>query len=158
MTTLARTETEARTGREQGARRVVVELHKRPLRRHPGRGTVIVPTPAHSAVACRVRRRSATARALDVLGALVLTALAVVALGLLAQLRGVDDGPALPEAVSIVEVDPGESLWQLARRVAPDSPSGAVVNRIVELNELPDHVVHAGQPLRVPDGRKPPQP
>ncbi|SDN61719.1 LysM peptidoglycan-binding domain-containing protein [Allokutzneria albata] len=153
MASLTRTEAEIRPEDEQRARRVVVELHRRPLRRHPGRGTVIVPAPAHAVIACRVRRRSRAARVRGVLGALVLTAVAVVALGLLAQLRGVGDGPDVPEAVSVVEVDPGESLWQLARRVAPDSPSGAVIDRIVELNELSDHVVYPGQPLRVPDGR-----
>ncbi|WP_344875275.1 LysM peptidoglycan-binding domain-containing protein [Allokutzneria multivorans] len=110
---------------------------------------------ASRAVACRVRRRSVAERVRGVLVALALTAVAVVALGLLAQLRGIGDGPGVPEAVSIVEVGPGESLWQLARRVAPDSPSGAVIERIVELNELSDHVVHPGQPLRVPDGRAP---
>ncbi|WP_246843013.1 LysM peptidoglycan-binding domain-containing protein [Allokutzneria sp. NRRL B-24872] len=137
---------------------MVVELHRRPLRGHPGGGTVIVPAARHAAiasraVACRVRKRSLAARVRGMLAALALTAVAVVGLGLLAQLRGIGDGPDVPESVSVVEVDPGESLWQLARRVAPDSPSGAVIERIVELNELSDHVVHPGQPLRVPDGR-----
>lgn len=45
-------------------------------------------------------------------------------------------GAALPERLSVVRVERGETLQHLAARVAPDAPTGAVVDRIRELNGL----------------------
>ena len=45
-------------------------------------------------------------------------------------------------------------LWrrQVARRVAPDAPVSAVVDRIKELNKLPSVALNAGQTLIAPVG------
>jgi LysM domain len=47
-------------------------------------------------------------------------------------------------------VQPGETLWQVAVAVAPDTDPRETVARIVELNDLPDASVRAGQTLLVP--------
>ena len=47
-------------------------------------------------------------------------------------------------------VQPGETLWQVAVAVAPDADPRDTVARIVELNNLPDASVRAGQTLLVP--------
>jgi hypothetical protein len=71
--------------------------------------------------------------------------MAVVGLGMLA---GAVE-PSVPTETTVVRVQPGESLWELAGRVAPDSDAGAVVERIRELNGV-EGAVHPGQPLTVP--------
>lgn len=71
---------------------------------------------------------------------------AVVGLGALSG----SVGPRVPDETTVVRVRAGESLWQLASRVAPDSETSAVVSRIRELNGIEDTVVHPGQPLVVP--------
>ena len=62
-------------------------------------------------------------------------------------------GEPVPEATTVVVVGAGETIWQVARRLAPESQPGAVVQRIRELNQLPGSAVQPGQPLQVPDGR-----
>ena len=49
-----------------------------------------------------------------------------------------------------VTVQPGESLWQLATRVAPHVDPRLVVDQIVDLNHLSSPQVFAGQQLVVP--------
>ena len=61
-------------------------------------------------------------------------------------------GEPVPEATTVVVVGAGETIWQVARRLAPESQPGAVVQRIRELNQLPGSALQPGQPLRVPDG------
>jgi hypothetical protein len=58
-------------------------------------------------------------------------------------------GPSVPSSTTVVRVQPGESLWELAGRVAPGSDVSAVVERIRELNGV-DGSVQPGQPLTVP--------
>jgi len=70
---------------------------------------------------------------------------AVYGLGLLASAMG----PSVPDSTTVVRVKPGESLWELAGRVAPDSDAAAVVERIRELNAV-DGAVEPGQALTVP--------
>ncbi|MFM9034639.1 MAG: LysM peptidoglycan-binding domain-containing protein [Mycobacterium sp.] len=73
-------------------------------------------------------------------------------LGLLAHVSG-DPAPAqLPDRLAVVQVQAGESLQQLAGRVAPDAPAGPVVARIRELNRLDSASVDAGQTLIAPIG------
>ncbi|WP_336923123.1 LysM peptidoglycan-binding domain-containing protein [Aquipuribacter sp. SD81] len=52
-------------------------------------------------------------------------------------------------AVSVV-VDPGDTLWSLARDHAPDRDPRAVVHDVVRLNELASSTVLAGDRLLVP--------
>jgi hypothetical protein len=55
----------------------------------------------------------------------------------------------VPSETTVVRVKPGESLWELAGRVAPGADASAVVERIRELNGV-DGGVQPGQPLTVP--------
>lgn len=70
---------------------------------------------------------------------------AVVGLGALAD----SVAPMVPSTTKVVRVLPGENLWELAGRVAPNSDPSAVVDRIRELNGV-DGAVQPGQPLTVP--------
>lgn len=72
-------------------------------------------------------------------------------LGLVAQFGGVVGGEAqVPGRLAVVQVQTGESLQQVAHRVAPDAPVGDVVDRIRELNELESVALDAGQTLIAP--------
>ncbi|PPJ23473.1 hypothetical protein C5E45_28625 [Nocardia nova] len=79
----------------------------------------------------------------------LLTAAAVCGLMGVAQLR--DAGA--PASTQTVQVQPGESLSDLARRVAPGDPVRDTVARIVELNGLRGAEVAAGRTLVVPASR-----
>ncbi|MGV0851484.1 LysM peptidoglycan-binding domain-containing protein [Mycolicibacterium phlei] len=75
-------------------------------------------------------------------------------LGLVAQFGGVVGASpaAVPERLAVVQVQTGETLHQLARRVAPDAPASEVVQQIRELNQLNSAAVDAGQTLIAPVG------
>jgi hypothetical protein len=76
-------------------------------------------------------------------------ALVVFALGSLA------DGVAalrVPDATGPVVVREGETLLQVAHRAAPSAEPAAVVERIVELNDLASPSVQAGRVLLSPIG------
>jgi hypothetical protein len=77
-------------------------------------------------------------------------------LGLVAQLGGSaassDSPAAIPSQLAVVRVQSGESLQQLAARVAPDAPAAAVVDQIRELNKLDSGTVDAGRTLIAPVG------
>jgi hypothetical protein len=110
-----------------------------PGRRHPAAAPHVLPR-----VACDHRRAPI---ALPYLVALaVAVCLAVIGLAVLANMGS----PAVPERTAVVRVEPGESLLELAERVAPGSDPHAVVVRIRELNGLGGSGVRPGQPLRVP--------
>lgn len=82
---------------------------------------------------------------------LLLAVLALVAfsLGRVSTEASTDQGSRLP--VRTVVVQPGETLWQVAREVAPGVDPRVTVDRIIELNALPDAAVAAGQEIAVPD-------
>ena len=63
-----------------------------------------------------------------------------------------DAGTAMPQgrATSVVVVQPGESLWQIARQIAPSADPREVVSTIRELNGLGETTVAAGQSVVVP--------
>lgn len=90
-----------------------------------------------------------------------MTALITLWLGLLAQFSGdqllVGGSPAststVPDRLGVVRVQPGESLGQLAARVAPLAPAEEVVDRIRDLNKLDSGwAVSAGRTLIAPLG------
>jgi hypothetical protein len=83
-----------------------------------------------------------------VLVALV-TAAVVGGLGLLSS--GVREA-RVPSATGLVRVHAGESLWQVAGRVAPSADPGAVAARIVELNRLGSPSVRGGALVLSPIG------
>jgi LysM repeat protein len=61
--------------------------------------------------------------------------------------------PTSPVAATTVEqttVEPGDSLWSVARRVAPDNDPREVVEQIRRLNDLPSAHIQAGQQLLLP--------
>lgn len=86
----------------------------------------------------------------------LIAAAVTVWLGLVAQLGGLatssDSPAAIPSQLAVVKVQSGESLQQLAQRIAPDAPAAAVVDQIRELNKLDSGVVDAGRTLIAPVG------
>jgi hypothetical protein len=84
-------------------------------------------------------------------GLALLAALITVWLGVVAQFGGVVGTPApVPDRLAVVQVQSGETLQQVARRVAPDAPVGQTVERIRELNQLESAALDAGQTLIAP--------
>jgi hypothetical protein len=97
------------------------------------------------------RRRPITPAATVVLA--LVAGVVTLWLGLVAQLGGVA-GPTVPvpSRLAVVQVQTGETLQQVAQRVAPDAPVSQVVSRIRELNALDTAGVQAGQTLVAPVG------
>jgi hypothetical protein len=58
-----------------------------------------------------------------------------------------ETAPVPASAPAQVVVAPGETLWSIAQRVAPDRDPRTVVAGIQRLNDLPTADVHAGQTL-----------
>lgn len=90
-------------------------------------------------------------------GRLVLTVTAIgVLLALLALAgrasAGAAPNPATTPRVTQVTVAPGETLWQIAGRVAPSADRRDTVDRLMELNGLRGATVTSGQSLAVPTG------
>lgn len=56
------------------------------------------------------------------------------------------------EPVSVVQVGPGETLWDIAADVAPNGGTAAMVEHIKDLNGLEGGSLQVGQKLRVPLG------
>jgi LysM domain len=83
------------------------------------------------------------------LGAVVLSV--VLGIGHLPASHAGDRPTTVPKGATVV-VQPGETLWQIATRVAPGSDPRTTVHRIEELNGLPTATVSAGQRLYVPAG------
>ncbi len=132
--------------RTEEARRVQTPVRRRvpvapPTRRQVAGAPRTVPR-----AACAPRRpRLPVSWLLAVAG---VVCLAVVGLGTLSGA-----GPAsVPDRTAVVRVEPGESLWELAGRVAPGSDTTAVVERIRDLNGGLGDGVTPGQPLTVPSG------
>jgi LysM domain-containing protein len=115
-----------------------VPAHRPPTRHRPTGAPRVIP---RSACTPRQPRLSLA----WVLATAAVVCAAVYGLGALAG----SVGPTLPSATTVVRVQPGESLWELAGRVAPDSDASSVVARIRELNGV-DGGVQPGQPLTVP--------
>ena len=53
-------------------------------------------------------------------------------------------------ALEQITVQPGESLWTVARRIAPDNDPREVIAQIRRLNDLPTWQLSAGQQLLLP--------
>jgi hypothetical protein len=93
-----------------------------------------------------VTRRS---RLADVVAAATVTVAIVGGLGWIGQ----DANSGIPVKTVVIRVGGGETLWDVARRVAPQADQGAVVHRIRELNGIAGSAIEPGQRLQVPDGR-----
>ena len=92
-----------------------------------------------------------TRRGRFVFASLVALPLAIVA-GVFALNSGVAiaSGAASSATFEYVQVESGQSLWQLAAAIAPDADPREVVSDIVHLNQLPSADVQPGQQLAVP--------
>ncbi|CAL9590114.1 Cell division suppressor protein YneA [Actinosynnema sp. ALI-1.44] len=118
---------------------------RRPMTPRPRPLTVAT---APEAAACTVREQRPAVQfaryaAVAVLAAVTLSVVYLFASG----------AASVPERTSVVHVQVGETLWDIAERTAPDSDPEAVVLRIKELNRLADPSIKPGQSLVVPDGR-----
>ncbi|MBO3084347.1 LysM peptidoglycan-binding domain-containing protein [Cellulomonas sp. zg-ZUI188] len=123
------------------------------------RGTARPTTPhgaervADSAVGAPSAAVSAAHLRLTTRGRVVLWLLAatVVALVTLLGSQASADGPVTAQEVQRHVVQPGETLWQIAESVAtPSQDVRDVVVALVDLNELPDAGLMAGQVIVVP--------
>lgn len=83
-----------------------------------------------------------------------MAALITVWLGSIAHFSSEQSSAAVsvPEQLAVVQVQAGETLQQLAARVAPDAPSVQIIERIRDLNKLASAAVDAGQTLIAPVG------
>jgi Tfp pilus assembly protein FimV len=79
---------------------------------------------------------------------LLVLALLVVGGFVLGRVSSQAAGPSRP--LPTVTVHAGETLWQIAARVAPHADRRALVLQIEQLNHLLDGRVVAGQQLRLP--------
>lgn len=105
------------------------------------------PTVASTAVqhgALRLTRRGRVVVLLALVG-LILAAFSLGRVGSQAAPRGAERS-GLGQTV----VQPGESLWAVAKRVAPGHDPRAVIDQIADLNDLGSSAVQAGQLLVVP--------
>ena len=121
------------------------QARRRPIRyRGPG---VVMSRASH-------RRRPITPA--TTVGLALLAALITVWLGVVAQFGGVigtsGSSSPVPDRLTVIRVQSGETLQHLARRVAPDAPAGQVIDRIRELNRLESASLDAGQTLIAPVG------
>jgi hypothetical protein len=116
------------------------------FRRPPGRPRPVSAPGVAAAAACGPARVSGGLQ-LALVG--VLTFLACLGLAAVNGLSSTGSAP-VPTGVATVQAQSGETLPELAHRVAPNSPVDEVVDRIVTLNNLADRTLHAGQPLEVP--------
>jgi hypothetical protein len=105
-----------------------------------------------SAMPVRAPRLRLTAR-----GRVVFTTLAAAPLAAIALFFGLGGGDAVAGQVATdsatftyVSIAPGQSLWQLAEQVAPNSDPREVVADILALNQLQSADVQPGQELAIP--------
>lgn len=88
--------------------------------------------------------------------ALVLMALVAVLFGAFSlgrantQAASTADAGAAAPSVTQITVQPGESLWAVARRIAPENDPREVVAQIRRLNDLTGSDLQAGQQLLLP--------
>jgi nucleoid-associated protein YgaU len=84
--------------------------------------------------------------------AMLFVVVAMTVLALVGPRSAAVPGDAKLEPVRTVQVQPGQTLWDIARQVAPDQDPRAVVDAIVDLNALSDPgALQVGQRLGIPD-------
>ncbi|MGH3764389.1 MAG: LysM peptidoglycan-binding domain-containing protein [Pseudonocardiaceae bacterium] len=114
------------------------------------------PSPAHQRVlapaarpARALSRRALSRPVLRLVAAAMVTMVVVGGLSYLGQAREA----GLPTHTAVARVGAGETVWDVAARVAPRSDQRAVVERILQLNGLVGSAVNPDQQLQVPAGR-----
>lgn len=110
----------------------------------PGSRLSVAAGPSHD----RPRTRTRFAGVSTVVATIVVTVGVIVGLDALANLSGSASG--VPAQTAAVQVRSGETLSDVASRVAPTAPVSAVVDRIRELNKMSGSGVRAGQTLLAP--------
>lgn len=109
--------------------------------------------PAHSrATGELTAARPRTLRSSRSASVVVAAAVALVAVAGLSFI-GQSAEPGVPVETAVAQVGAGETVWDVARRVAPQSDQRAVVERIRQLNGIVGSAVAPGQQLQVPNGR-----
>jgi hypothetical protein len=107
-------------------------------------------------VAQRPSRRAAAPARLTRRGRAVLVLLFLtIALGLMIPFGGWATATLTggsPEPVRVVEVQPGQTLYDIAGQVAKPGHIREMVYRIEELNSLPSATISEGQKLAIPKG------
>lgn len=127
-----------------------------PSARPPGSRPRVAP-PVYRGTGVRVSRAAHDRREVSAAATAALAAMAALItlwLGSLANVSGeraAAPGP-VPDRLAVVRVQAGETLQHVAGRVAPDAPAGAIVDRILDLNQLDSAAVEAGQTLIAPVG------
>lgn len=92
-----------------------------------------------------------TSRGRVVLGGLVAVPLAIAALVIGVGAPGATaTDSAVTSSLTYVTIEPGQSLWQIAEQVAPQSDPREFVADVLALNQLPSADVQPGQELAVP--------
>jgi Tfp pilus assembly protein FimV len=104
--------------------------------------TIAVRQPSRRPAPARLTRRGRVMVVLLVLAALVVGGF------VLGRVSSQAAGPAKP--LPTVTVHAGETLWDIAARVAPHADRRALVGEIESLNGIPGGRVAAGQQLRLP--------
>ncbi len=104
--------------------------------------------PAQSRATAARPRTLRSSRSASLVAAATVTLAAVAGLGLAQSTE-----PGIPAETAVVWVGAGETVWDVARRVAPQSDQRAVVERIRQLNGIVGSTVAPGQQLQVPHGR-----
>ncbi len=144
-------------GLARGAAPASGERHLRVIRDQGHQGLAPVPAPAPAATGpargpvaeapLRLTARGrAVLRAVVVIGLVLGMVLAVLVLDRPAR-AGTE---AHPVAAVRYVVQPGDTLWDIAGRVAPEADRRDTVLRIVELNALSSSAVQAGQEIALP--------
>lgn len=104
-------------------------------------------SPAVGAAKAARTRTSRPSKVVRVAAAATVTLAVVGGLGWIGQ----PPGPGVPAETTVIRVGAGETVWDVAQRVAPKSDQRAVVERIRQLNGLTGSAVAPGQQLQVPD-------
>ena len=132
---------------------MVVPLPERPIARPVGARAIERPAGALDTAPARV---AGGAVQLTRRGRLVLLVTLVAAgIALMLAVAGLTGGaaagttPSQPASRTIV-VQPGQTLWSIARDIAPNADRRDTIARIVELNALPSSAVSAGERIAVP--------
>lgn len=99
---------------------------------------------AHTTAPLRLTRRGRLVLTL-VMTCLIVAAFVVFGGASMATREG-----GVAEQVRIIEVEQGQTLWQIAGSVAAPGETGEMVYRIRELNSLPGSGLVEGQELAVP--------
>jgi len=86
--------------------------------------------------------------------AVLLVAAVSMTLAGVAQATGHSAGTSAParEGVTKVLVRPGQNLWSLAERYAPNADTRQVIQEILQLNSMSTDQVQPGQVLWMPRG------